>query len=648
MRSRILSAAVAAALFQGATAFGETAIVSNIKVLSDKVEDVSSLDAWQKSVIKPEMKDAEKALAAWETAVKFRHHDVPDPREYLHSDPIVYDPIKLFNVYGYCTGKGAQPAFLQLVRHLGYPARNMSIFRFGVPEVQYDNAWHMYDVGMINYFPKPDGAVASVEELVAAVKAWHKENPGYHDNGNKLKAYMKNPGMKSGPALVANCPTLQPSGSYPSSNFGWYSTMIIYDVEKPPFVYEEPYSQGYRVNNQLRRGEKLTFNWSNKGLHVNMLDEKNEQPVLKAVVGKGQLNYTPKFGDLANGRIGNGTLEYNPPLESLKDVAITYDNLVIKDNALHPADPGKPATLVLDMPCSYVYLAGTLNITSPAGESGSYTVQISDNHGLDWKDLAKTEPSPGSSSIDLQKAILRRYNYRLKFTLNANVSIRSIHLTHDFQHSQRALPALDKGDNTITFSAGPHEGTVSIEPAAPKHKEKQPTTAGYKVVMENVTESDAGHLTAGADNATVTYPVETPGPITRIRFGSQYRAANKAAWHYQVSFDSGKTFTTAHTTKDHNRFDHAWVAFDKIPPNTRSALVRFQATAKDNILFHPRIDADYAHPNGGFAPVNVTYVYDEAGQEKRHQHTAKTPAETYKITLSEKPTLKSLILERAN
>jgi hypothetical protein len=137
--------------------------------------------------------------------------------------------------------------------------------------------------------------------------------------------------------------------------------------------------------------------------------------------------------------------------------------------------------------------------------------------------------------------------------------------------------------------------------------------------------------------------------MTRLRFGSQYRAQEKsAAWLYQVSFDGGKTFTTAHTTKDHNRSDYAWITFDKIPPNTRSALVRFQANAKDLILFHPRIDADYAHANGGFAPVNVTYVWEESGQEKRDVHTTKAPAESYKITCAEKPVMKSLILELAN
>src|SRR3954464_11043919 len=102
---------------------GEPAVVSNVKVVTDKVEDVSSFDAWKKSVIKDGMTDEQKALAAWETVVKFRHHD-SNPQEFLGlGDSATLDAIKLFNVYGYCAGTAAEPAYLQLMRQLGYDAR---------------------------------------------------------------------------------------------------------------------------------------------------------------------------------------------------------------------------------------------------------------------------------------------------------------------------------------------------------------------------------------------------------------------------------------------------------------------------------------------------------------------------------------------
>ena len=103
--------------------------------------------------------------------------------------------------------------------------------------------------------------------------------------------------MKAGPALLLNCPTLQADGSYPLNYFGWYSTMLVYDVEKRPFVYEERYRQGYEVNNRLRRGAKLTFNWSNKGLHVGMFDEPRKDPdTLKVAVGLETAALHPQVG----------------------------------------------------------------------------------------------------------------------------------------------------------------------------------------------------------------------------------------------------------------------------------------------------------------------------------------------------------------
>src|SRR4051794_29681893 len=69
-------------------------VVCNVKILSDKVPDVSSLEAWKRSFLKPGMSDQEKALAAWRTVVMFQHQDNP-PSEYLQNEGVVQDPIKM-------------------------------------------------------------------------------------------------------------------------------------------------------------------------------------------------------------------------------------------------------------------------------------------------------------------------------------------------------------------------------------------------------------------------------------------------------------------------------------------------------------------------------------------------------------------------
>ncbi|MCZ7648650.1 MAG: hypothetical protein M5U26_25895 [Planctomycetota bacterium] len=639
----------------------QPAVVCNVKVLSDKVEDVSSFEAWQQAVIKPDMSDAQKALAAWETVVKFRHHDTfPDECSALGPSGTL-DAIKLFNVYGYCRGTGAQPAFLQLVRQMGYEARAWSVNRWGVPELKYGGAWHMFDPGMICYFRKPDGAVASVEELVAGVKGWLEQHPGMQGDEPKIRKYQADPGFKQGPGILVNCPTYDERGNFALNYFGWFSAMVLYDgSNNTPFLYEEASSQGYRVNIRLRKGERLTRNWSNKGLHVTAGDGKKVE-CLELQTGSKALYYTPKWGDLANGRVGNGTLEYAVPLgdPEVFGAFLSAENLAQRaanreaEALLHVQDAAKPGEFVLHMPCSYVYLAGKLAYDALVGDGGSIAVAFSDNHGREWRPLGEAKTS-GPQELDLTPFVLRRYDYRLKFTLRGKGSgLNKLELTHDIQHSQRALPALGQGENTVRFSAGPQESTLSIEGAGMQFKGKQVTCEEFGALFNGINmekHAKAGVWIPEGAQCDVTFPIETPGDLARIRFGCNYRAGQEQEyWDLQVSLDGGKTFQSAGRAAGPTRQNAKWVVFSEIPPGTRKALVRFAGVSRGNIvLWRHRIDADYLEPRGGFAPIKVMYTWEEAGQPKEDIHIARMPEETWGITCAQKPVLKSIVLERAD
>ena len=75
-------------------------VVANVKVVSDKVKDVSSLEAWKQAYIKEGMTDKDKALACWESVVAHQYQDSP-PVEFLNNENTVQDAIKMFNVYGH-------------------------------------------------------------------------------------------------------------------------------------------------------------------------------------------------------------------------------------------------------------------------------------------------------------------------------------------------------------------------------------------------------------------------------------------------------------------------------------------------------------------------------------------------------------------
>src|ERR1051325_7580900 len=88
----------------GTAATGQTGRggrINGLKVLSDKIDDVTTPEAILKSFVKPGMTDEQRSKALWTAAVRYRHQTAP-PNEFLADDWEAHDPIKLFNVYGYC------------------------------------------------------------------------------------------------------------------------------------------------------------------------------------------------------------------------------------------------------------------------------------------------------------------------------------------------------------------------------------------------------------------------------------------------------------------------------------------------------------------------------------------------------------------
>jgi hypothetical protein len=657
--------AAAAAFVAAATAKTEAAapssknssnpvgIVSNIKVLSDKAPDVSSLEAWKASFIKPGMSDKEKALAVFRSEVTFQQADAP-PQEYLQREDAVLDPIKLFNVYGYTLCSVSSANVVCLARYVGLPARCFAINNHVVPEIFYDHAWHMLDADLIEYYPKADGSIASLQEIVDGVSKWKAEHPEYATiNKSSRYAFMANPGWKTGPEILRRNPFYDANGWLPCAEFAWGDTMLQFG--RIDNGWQSCYSMGYRVNVQLREGESLTRNWFNKGLHVNR-DGGQSPGSLTAKIGEGSFRHSPKWGDIAPGRVGNGTLEYDVPLASgaFRGGALTADNLAAAAEepggpALHVKDSNGPGVLDIRMPSSYVYLSGRLTFSPVVGDGGEIKVLLSDNNGLNWKELA-TVKSGGDQTIDLKPLVFRRYVYIARFVLKGNgTGLNSLKFTHDIQHSQRPLPALAQGANKIAFSAGPAEGTMTIEGAMePSSKGKQLLFSDFHPKLDGYA-LDA--FPRGEGEKGITFPVKTPGDITRLRISDFFLSSGSDSMYViQVSFDDGKSWKTVDRpeglTGQARNYVGRYVIVDDIPAATRSALVRYRGAGRNTLaMCNARIDADYQEPAGGFIPVRVTYLWEEGGLEKKDVHVARQPEETYTITCDSAPLMKSLIVE---
>jgi hypothetical protein len=131
--------------------------------------------------------------------------------------------------------------------------------------------------------------------------------------------------------------------------------------------------------------------------------------------------------------------------------------------------------------------------------------------------------------------------------------------------------------------------------------------------------------------------------------GVFYRAVHPTdAWTIEASFDNAKTWSKITTLDGPNLGNSKYLTFDKVPANTRAALIRLSGNANyPETLFirDLRIDADYKEPHGGFTPVKITYAYEENGQPKTDIHIAKSPEDAYTIHCDTKPKMKSITLE---
>src|SRR4051812_11578430 len=153
--------------------------VNGLKVLSDQVDDVTTVENLLKSFVRPGMTDQERARAIWAAVVKYRHQ-APPPDEALAADWEAHDPVKILNVYGYCMCCCSTALIEALNRADGRQARGRILDGHSVAEVRFGEGWHMYDASLITHFPRPeDGVDASVDEIRAAVADWYTAHPGY-------------------------------------------------------------------------------------------------------------------------------------------------------------------------------------------------------------------------------------------------------------------------------------------------------------------------------------------------------------------------------------------------------------------------------------------------------------------------------------
>ena len=656
--------------------------INNLKVLSNHVDDVTTPENILKSFVKPGMTDQQRSVALWTAAVRYRHQTAP-PNEFLAADWEAHDPVKLFNVYGYCMCCCCSSILEALNRLDGRETRGRILNGHSVPEVKYhdDSApslraktpplsgagapevdgWHMFDCSLITLFPKPDGTMASVDEISQAVRDWYAQNPGFEGNSGKLVGLMREDGWmgwkEKGPALLAACP-YNKSGYYPARTHGWDATMSEYNRKSE--VYEYGYQLGHRALFSLRPGESLVREASNRGLHV------NGDPgfdMLKARAPENDLAYVSEFLPGYNGGVvANGYHRYAPDLAAsdLAQGALVYDNLVNRTGgtSLVRRDATKPGVAVIEMSSPYVYLGGRVKVSAVCAAGDTVSLSLSTNNGRTFEPLwSATKPGTVTETVSLGDRVTRRYSCQLKIEIRGagkRTGLNTLAIENDIQHAPRTLPWLAKGDNTITV-AGDSDShiatrTVSCRITPDKGFTKNETTGTMGVVFDNMNVEDGSCWWKGGVG-TMTVPIETPGDIASLRFGAQIRArGDKDVVKMMLSFDDGRTWREAAAIHGPTPGMTRYVSTTDIPAHTRKALLRYELSGNNTVgIFSFRADADYRDPiaSRAFHPFMAVHRWKENGVEKTASHLITALPATYTIHADADPQMVSVSYEMA-
>jgi hypothetical protein len=626
--------------------------VDGLKVLSSRVDDVTTVENILRSFVRPGMSDQERAQALWTAAVKYRHQ-APPPNEYLAEDWEAHDPVKLFNTYGYCMCCCASAVIEALNRADGRAARGRVLTGHSVPEVRYDDGWHMFDASLLTFFPRADGSVASVDEIAASVRDWYEKHPEYRGKPQKLFELMRSGGWtgwkQEGPALLADCPFYS-RGYLPARTHGWDATMQEYDRQSE--VYEYGYQTGHRALFTLRPGEEFVREAGNRGLDVN---GDRSWDGLRARAPEGDLGYLKQFFPGYNGGIvANGSHRYAPDLAAggLAAGAEVYDNLTAGGSPpLRPKAAGRPGVAVVELASPYVYLDGKLRARGvrPAA-ADRVAFSVSTNGGRTFAPLwTANQVGPWTATVDLKPRVARRYAYWLKVELTGGGGLEALTVENDFQHAPRTLPWLGKGDTTITVAADGDPRMASraftgrITPAA--EFQNNESTRSLGVTFDNLEVRDGSCWWRGG-TGSMTLPIQTPGDLVGLRFGGHVRARDaKDRVRMLVSFDGGQSWKEAASIVGPTPATTGFFEFRDVPPGTRRALLRYELSGNNTIgLFSFRADADYRDPLGAraFRPFSVIHRWKESGRDRQAERRVDRLPFTYTLHADAEPEMVSV------
>jgi hypothetical protein len=436
------------------------------RLLREGQIDTSSVESIIKGIIKPGMSQKQKAMAVYKFLIKVGWHWGPareGPNKKSYDYGVVYDPIKLINVYGYGYCFQNRASAEALWEAAGLEARSAGISGHSIAEVFYDGAWHFLDTDQRGYCLLPDGkTIASIDQVC-------RDPLGLIIN-------QKNPSKPFFPY------TRDPKVPYESK----YLAASYFATTRDNYYQHDKIVLGHRMNVTLLPGMKLTRFFKGDG----RWNIKNSTVSFEYKIGyldprKGPADFVRGDG------YGSGELLYQPDLTTRSEeyaAGVWQDaNIKVGKKGLEPAEAGKAAWSVFRIRLPWVISGWATAYAGPARPAGAAVVsaelyrknvdvqqaiEVSTDRGKTWKNV--WAPEDGAKTrhrvvIDLSEHVHAEYEYLLRVKLcgekGGEARLEKLAISTGFQHNPRVYPALKPGANKMNFFLGDGTRTLEINPS---------------------------------------------------------------------------------------------------------------------------------------------------------------------------------------
>ena len=607
-RLLVCCVALAAALVLPAVARAE---VCNLKVVTDASPDYSDMPSLVRSVTSKWSTPEEKCWALWYWLHIARRQTQP---MVLHGMALT-DPIRQFNDYGYTMCSTVSGINCAIWDAMGLKAKYWDISMHTVPEVFYDERWHMYDSSMSAIYTLCDGrTIAGVEDIgkdSVCEASGGKSEPGHIARYHCLTATSPNgflTGADCARDLAQEYSCFNPKGlKYRTYFYDW--------------------DRGHRYILNLKAGEIYTRTFRSMG----------DPPEFYVPNAGKDPEQTSRYG-----LRGNGVWTFEPALTAagLPDAAHSMTNIApLPAGGLAPAKAGEPAQVIFKVQAANVVTSQVICATllrKTADDRAA--ISVSTNNGLAWKEVWKADATGEvPAEVRLIDPVNGAYEVLVRVDLlaksaPADAALKSLRIQTTTMLNAKTQARLNLGRNTVYVAAGDPTESIVFWPDLQDGRYKEHAVEAKNIACdkEHIGYQGVVWPSVAKEDAYLVYRMDAPGDLARVTFGGRfYNRAPKSRIDLQWSPD-GKAWTTVWSlTSTEKPWDVIHYETVALEPGRRTVWLRYlmnspQASRDGCSIYAVRMEANYRPANAAPRPVEATFTWSEVQKDRtlvRRSHT---------------------------